>query len=174
MNVAQPIRSVIPTVDGPVYVALAGTTAPLTLTQVHRIAGHSIERVRLVLKRMLGAGLVFEVPGGYLLNRDHLAAPAIECLATLHGQLLERIKAKVLEWAGEVDLLVVSGAADLDDFTSELSDAVRRWTGNDAQVVGLSPAVLRRLRRAKEPIVTKWEKDLIVVCGDRRVLKAPQ
>jgi predicted nucleotidyltransferase len=190
MNVAQPIRSVIPTVDGPVYAALAGTTAPQTLTQVHRIAGHSIERVRLVLRRMLGAGLIFEVPGGYVLNRDHLAAPAIEVLAALHGQLLERIRGLVFEWAGEVnligmygsaarrdgdehsdiDLLIVSEAADLDAFTSELSDAVRRWTGNNAQIVGLSPSDLSRLRRTNEPIVAEWQKDLIVVCGDRRAL----
>ena len=44
-------------------------------------------------------------------TNDHLAAPAIECLATLHGQLLERIKGKVLEWAGEVDLLGMYGSA---------------------------------------------------------------
>jgi predicted nucleotidyltransferase len=192
MNVAQPIKSVVPTVDGPVYAALAGTTSPLTLTQVHRLAGHSIERVRLVLRRMVVAGVIIEVPGGYVLNRDHLAAAAIEVLATLHGQLMDRIRDKVVDWVGEVDLvgmygsaarrdgdehsdidlLVVSESADLDDFTSELSEAVHRWTGNNTQVVGLRPSDLKQLRRTHEPIVAEWQKDLIVVCGDRRALTA--
>ncbi len=133
MNVSQPISSVIPTVDGPVFAALAGTTAPLTLTQVHRIAGRSIERVRLVLRRMARAGLVLEVPGGYVLNRKHLAAPAIEVLARMHGQLLDRIRAKVEDSDREIDLVGIFGSAARRD-GDENSDI-------DLLVVSDSPAL---------------------------------
>jgi predicted nucleotidyltransferase len=191
VNVRLPIASVVPTVDGPVYVALAGTTAPMTATQVQRIAQRSLEGVRIVLRRMLRAGVVLEVPGGYVLNREHLAAPAIESLANLHGQLLERVRDTVAKWGGEValvglfgsaarrdgdedsdiDIVVVSDAADLEEFTMELAASIRRWTGNDAQVIGVSLAEVHRLRRAQEPIVGRWEAELVVVCGSRSALK---
>lgn len=37
-------------------------------------------------------GVVEEVPGGFRLNRDHLAADAIVSLASLHGALVERLR----------------------------------------------------------------------------------
>lgn len=187
---STPIRSVVPSLDGPVLAVLASTTAPLGLAEVHRRAGGSKSGVRQVLRRLVGEGLVHDVPGGYVLNRDHLAAAAIELLVNLHGELAARIRSEVERWAGPVDLvglfgsaarrdgdstsdidvLVVSDAADVDDLVDQLTERLRAWTGNPAQVLAFSRADLRRLRRAREPIVTAWEGDLVVICGDRRVL----
>lgn len=191
MDVALPIASVIPSLDGPVLAALAATTAPLTLGDVHRIAGRgSKSGIRKVLLRLVDVGVVFEVPGGFVLNRDHLAAEPIEALANLHGELAERIRRELEQWGqdvavaglfgssarrdgdeeSDIDVLVVSGADSLDQFTADLAARIELWTGNGVQVIGLSPEELMRLRRAGEPIVGSWDDDLVVICGDRRVL----
>jgi hypothetical protein len=78
----------VPTLDGPVLVVLAATTAPLSLAEVHRRAGEgSKSGIRRVLLRLVSESVVHEVPGGYLLNREHLVAPAVELLANLYGDV---------------------------------------------------------------------------------------
>ncbi|MGI8792330.1 MAG: nucleotidyltransferase domain-containing protein [Acidimicrobiales bacterium] len=189
----MPISSVVPSLDGPVLVALAATTAPASLAEVHRRAGRgSKSGVREVLLRMIEVGLVDDVPGGFVLNREHVAAPAVAMLADLHGELVRRIRSTVDDWGGEValvglfgsaarrdgdsssdiDLLVVSDADGLDDLIERLTGQVHSWTGNHAQVIGMPSAELRRLRRAKEPIVARWDAEVVVICGDRRALRS--
>ena len=193
MDVSMPISSVVPSLDGPVLVALAATTAPTSLAEVHRRAGRgSKSGVREVLLRMIEVGLVDDVPGGFVLNREHVAAPAVALLADLHGELVRRIRSTVDDWGGEVslvglfgsaarrdgdsssdiDLLVVSDAEGLDDLIERLTGQVCSWTGNRAQVIGMPSAELRRLRRAKEPIVARWDAEVVVICGDRRALRS--
>jgi predicted nucleotidyltransferase len=193
MDVAKPITTAIPSLDGPVLAALASTTAPMDLALVHQRAGRgSKSGVRSVLLRMLAEGLVLTVPGGYVLNRDHLATPAIEQLAGLHGALIARIRSTIEQWTtvprlvalfgsvarrdgdafSDVDVLIVSDAVALDESTDELADRIRRWTGNDAQVIGRTTTEIKRMRKAKEPIVAQWERDLVVISGDRRVLES--
>lgn len=192
MDVSAPIRSVVPSLDGPVLVVLASSTAPLGLAEVHRLVAYgSKSGVRQVLRRLVGEGVVHDVPGGYLLNREHLAAPAVDLLANLHGELAARIRAETERWGGAVDLvglfgsasrrdgdsssdidvLVISDAPDLDDFVDHLAGRIRTWTGNPAQIVALGRAGLRRLRRAKEPITAAWDRELVVICGERRALQ---
>lgn len=191
MDVSMPITTVIPSLDGPVLAALAATTTPMGLAAVHTRAGRgSKSGVRSVLLRMVDEGLVQEVPGGYVLNRDHLAAPAVELLATLHGKLISRIRAAVEEWparpalvgmfgsaarrdgdaGSDIDVLVVSDDPDLNDRVDELAEQIRRWTGNRAQVVGRTPTEIVRLRRAKEAILSEWTQDLLVIAGERAAL----
>ena len=193
MDVSMPISSVVPSLDGPVLVALAATTAPTSLAEVHRRAGRgSKSGVREVLLRMIDVGLVDDVPGGFVLNREHVAAPAVAMLADLHGELVRRIRSTVDDWGGEVslvglfgsaarrdgdsssdiDLLLVSDAEGIDDLIDRLTGLVRSWTGNRAQVIGMSSAELRRLRRSKEPIVARWDAEVVVICGDRRALRS--
>lgn len=192
MDVSMPITAVVPSLDGPVLAALAGTTTPMQLATVHTRAGRgSKSGVRSVLLRMVDEGLVLDVPGGYVLNRDHLAAPAVELLATLHGELASRIRGAVGDWSippalvgmfgsaarrdgganSDIDLLVVSDDPDLDDRVDELGAQIRRWTGNRAQVIGRTPEEITRLRRAKEPILAEWTRDLVVIVGERAALK---
>lgn len=144
-----------------------------------------------MLGRMVEDGLVHEVPGGFVLNREHVAAAAVVLLADLHGELVRRIRAAVERWGGDVllvglfgsaarrdgdtssdiDVLVVSDADDLGGFVDQLSEQIRSWTGNRAQVIGMPPGELQRLRRADEPIVSSWERELLAICGDRRALR---
>ena len=70
--------------------------------------------------------------------------------------------------SSDIDVLVVSDAADLETSSMSSRPSSGSWTGNRAQVIGASTAELRRLRKAKEPIVAGWERDLIVISGDRR------
>lgn len=191
MDVSLPITTVVPSLDGPVLAALAASTEPMGLAAVHAAAGRgSKSGIRSVLLRMVDEGLVHDVSGGYVLNRDHLAAPAVELLAALHGELAERIRATVAEWhvvpwlvgmfgsaarrdgdvASDIDVLVVSEDPDLDDRVDELAAQIRRWTGNRAHVIGRTPADLDRLRRADAPILAEWTRDLVVLVGERASL----
>ncbi len=191
MDVSMPISTVVPSLDGPVLAALAATTGPMGLAAVHARAGRvSKSGVRSVLLRMVDEGLVLEVPGGYVLNRDHLAAPAVQLLATLHGELANRIRSAVEAWPtpptlvglfgsaarrdgdanSDIDVLVVSNDSDLDARVDELAEQIRRWTGNRAQVIGRTPTEIARLRRAKEPILAEWTRDLVVIAGERSAL----
>lgn len=191
MDVSMPITTVVPSLDGPVLATLAATTTPTGLAAVHARAGRgSKSGIRSVLLRMVDEGLVLEIPGGYVLNRDHIAAPAVELLATLHGELTGRIRAAVEAWAtppelvalfgsaarrdgdadSDIDVLVVSDDADLDDRVDDLAEQIRRWTGNRAQVIGRTPEEITQLRHGKEPILTEWAQDLVVIAGDRAVL----
>lgn len=195
MDIASPIRGVVPSLDGPVLQALAGTTAPLSLTRVHRLAdAGSLSGVRKVLLRLVTTGLVDEVPGGYLLNRDHVAAPAVEQLAGLRREVFRRLGdyAERLRPAptlvgvfgsfargdgdadSDIDVLVVAHRdvdSDSDDIASELSTTVQRWTGNACHVVTVTVEDIERMHLAGEPILTSWSKDLVVVLGDPSVLK---
>ena len=191
MDVSMPITTVVPSLDGPVLAALAGTAGPMELGVLHERAGRwSTSGVRSVLLRMVDVGLVLEVPGGYLLNRDHIAAPAVELLASLHSELTNRIRAVIEEWPiaptlvglfgsaarrdgnadSDIDVLVVSDDPDLHERVDALADQIRRWTGNQAQVIGRTPKEITRLRRSKEPILAEWARDLIVVTGERSAL----
>lgn len=193
MDVSMPISSVVPSLDGPVLVALAATVSPSSLAEVHRRAGQgSKSGVRQVLLRMVEDGLVHEVPGGFVLNREHVAAAAVEMLAALHGELARRICSSIEGWGGnvllaglfgsvarrdgdpssDIDVLVVSDAEDLSDLVDQLTDQIRLWTGNRAQVIGLTTAEMRRLRRGDEPIVANWDRELLVIWGDRQALRS--
>jgi predicted nucleotidyltransferase len=193
MDVSSPISSVIPSLDGSVLGALAGTTAPLNLSTVHRLAGRgSVSGTRRVLLRLVGAGIVLQVPGGYLLNREHVAALAIEALANLWGEVIDRMQRHVGKWGrrprlvgifgsaarrdggedSDIDLVVVSDVANASEHAAELAELVERWTGNPTQVITVGSKDLRRMHRARERVLAEWERDLLVVVGTRGALKA--
>ncbi len=192
MDTGSPISSVIPSLDGAVLGALAGTNAPLNLSSAHKLAGRgSLSGVRRVLVRLVAHGIVLDVPGGYVLNRDHVAAPAVESLAQLWGEALDRIRRHVAQWPdaprlvgiygsaarrdgdeeSDVDLIVVSDATDASDYAAELAAQVERWTGNATHVVTVGSKDLRRMRRAREAILADWERDLVVIVGGRDALR---
>lgn len=69
MDVSMPITTVVPSLDGPVFAALAATATPMGLADVYaRVGRGSKSGIRSVLLRMVDEGLVLEVPGGYVLN----------------------------------------------------------------------------------------------------------
>ena len=167
MDVAHPIRSVIPSLDGPVLVVLAGTTHPLTTLEVHRLAGiGSSNGVRGVVERLAEHGVALADHRGnaiyYTANRDHLAWSAVEILARLRLALRERLAAEIGAWpispihasmfgsaaradgdaSSDIDILLVKG--DLSAADEE------KW---DEQVEGLQARVVALTGNRCQPFV---------------------
>lgn len=187
MDVSDPILSVVPSLHGPVLAVLARTRGPLRQTDVHKLAATgSYSGVRKVLHQLVEHGVAEEVPGGFRLNRDHLAAEAIVELASLHGRLAERLRLwaddhEAVEFIGlfgsvarrdgdetsDIDVLVL---AELDSeprsaLRDELTNLLTRWTGNDGHVQVLDRGALGRLVDEQAPIIESWTSELQPVVG---------
>lgn len=192
MDVSAPVRVLTPTLDGPILIALAGTTAPLTLADLTRLLDPASKSgIRSSCLRLVAQGVVLQVPGGYVLNRDHLAWPAIEALANLRIELLRRIGLVADTWPtapallgvfgsfarrdgdelSDIDLLLVSPSPDVEAHASELAEHVRAWTGNSCNVMTLSPADIHRLHTNREKILEEWNRDLEVIRGSVDALR---
>lgn len=189
MDVSLPISSVIPSVEGAVFQALSRSTEPMSLSQVHRlIDGLSMSGVRKTLVNLVDAGVVLASgsPPRYALNREHLAFPAIEHLASMRALLFERIRDLVADWEPGVELIGVFGStarqtgdvnSDVDllivgspseDELVRLVEAVQIWTGNETNVVVLSVDEYERVLRSGDAIVAEWDRDLIVLSRNSR------
>lgn len=147
--------------------------------------------VRKVLLRLIEQGLVLNVPGGYLLQREHLAAPAVLLLAGMRSELLRRIgefsdqqsMASMLlgvfgsfarrdgDASSDIDLLLVGDAAESVEHAGDLAERVRTWTGNACGVVALSSADVSRMHRKKDRILHEWANDVVVIRGDISALR---
>jgi predicted nucleotidyltransferase len=190
VDLAHPIRSVIPTgLVGPVLQALTESSAPRSLTELHRRAGDgSLSGTRKVLERLVDQGLVTKEAAGYRLNPEHLAADVVVALASLHKVFAHRVRAWLEEReetvvaAGifgsmarrdgtadsDIDLLVVvEDSSDGEGLRDDLAKAVHAWTGNEAQVLVLPRAQVAELRRRREPLIGSWERDLQMLVGQR-------
>lgn len=176
----------MPTLDTAVLEALDRTTTPLSLTSVHRLAGEgSLSGVRKTLQRLVETGLVDAegTPPRYVLNREHLAYPAVEGLTRTRQRLMQRITERVGEWSSEplyvgvfgsvargdavigsdVDVLVVGEPSD--DEVSALVAAIERWVGSYTQIVILSPEELKDAIAVNEPILDEWRDQMVKVGG---------
>lgn len=89
-----------------------------------------------------------------MLNREHVAAPVIAA------------RQAVDEWGGTCELLSCSGRR----LVGTLASRIERWTGNAAQVVAVGPDDVPRMRKTDEPIIRNWERNLVVLSGDRAIL----
>lgn len=103
MDLSDPARAVVPSLDRRVLAVLAGTSRPLTGREVHRLAlSGSQTGVPRILNRLTGEGLVTAVDAGaarlYALNREHVASPAVLALAGLRGELFGRIRRAIADW----------------------------------------------------------------------------
>lgn len=151
-------------------------------------AGHgSLSGVRKVLQRLTEQGVVHHGPAGYALNRDHVAAPAILLLASLHGEVATRIRNWLADRPEEVvaaglfgsaarregdassdiDVVVVTAVPSGPDLADGLAEAIEQWTGNRGQVVVLSRDEAAMLRDEGRTIVDSWRRDLQMLLGDR-------
>jgi len=196
MDVARPYAVIAPSTDVEVLVVLAGTTQPLTGREVAKLMRHGSTRgVHYSLERLAEQGIVLrqEAGGAYLhvLNRDHLAAPAVELLAGLRVELLRRLREKISGWPAaavhaslfgsaargdgdtqsDIDLLIVRPKAVDDedpawrDQIEELGQAVLMWTGNHAGIIELAEAEFRRLPATRPPILEDLRNDGIDLFG---------
>ena len=124
MDLASPISTVVPSLDGPVLLVLAAAEEGLSGRQIHKLAGAgSVAGVRLVLQRLAATGLVHGDDLGnsllYRLNRKHLLAPIVEQLADLRRTLLNRLTDEINAWRippvhASVYGAIARGDGDLD------------------------------------------------------------
>ena len=205
MDVTRPYSAIAPTVEGDVLVALAGTTRPLTGRAVAQLARRGSQKaVSVALERLVRQGLVLREEAGsaylHVLNRDHIAAPAVELLAGLRVEMLRRLRDGIAAWSvaathaslfgsaaradgdtdSDIDLLIVRarGVAD-DDETwrsqlAELTESVHRWTGNHASIIELSEQEFGELSTSRPNILADLRADGIDLAGTplRRALEA--
>lgn len=106
MDVAHPIRGIIPSLDAPVLEVLATAAGPLSGREIQRQAEEGSHRgVQLVLRRLVTQGIILSEPRGnavyYTANRRHLAWTAIEQLVLLRKVLRERLEETIKGWASK-------------------------------------------------------------------------
>lgn len=190
MHLGKPLLSITGGLEGAVLEVLAGTTTPLPLGNIHRLVGSASKSgIRKALLRLTIGGTVHVLPGGYLLNREHLAVEGIIKLSNLRGELFRRMAQEISSWRPAVTLAGVYGSAargdgdeesDIDvlivadrladDALGRLSHLVTEWTGNDCQIVHLTKQGLAKARQAREPLLDVWLEELTVLVGDRTQL----
>jgi predicted nucleotidyltransferase len=175
---------------------LARTTRPLTGREVARLTGRrSHAGVLDVLNRLAEHGLVEREEAGkaflYTLNRDHLAAPAVDILAGMRIELLARLSDSIEAWQvapshvslfgsaargegdteSDIDLFIVRPKGVSEDDArwrtqlEVLARQVQSWTGNHASVAEASEDELGRFRRDAPPILDELRADAIVLTG---------
>lgn len=201
MDLSQPIKSVLPGAYSDVLVVLARTRNSLTGRQIAALTDGAVSqpRVNAILNELSTAGVVdMEIKGRshlYTMNRDHLAADAIEQLASMRSRMIDAMAQLVSEWvvgavsvwlfgsaargdgstASDIDLLVIrpSGVDELSDRWEsqihELEDRVSRWTGNDCRVIQYSPDEIDEL---DDPLLATIREEGLRITGDRRSLRA--
>lgn len=196
MHLSYPQSSVVPSLDGEVLLVLSRTSRPLSGRQISRMVHRgSWSGIYRALQRLTEQGIVTEQEAApailYTLNRDHVAAPAVEVLSNLHNELERRVRDAIAAWTvypvhasifgsaarrdggteSDVDIFVVrpTGVSYEDerwrDQVDGLADAVYRWSGNRAGIAEVSQAELDRLRRKDPMIVREVRRDAVTVAG---------
>jgi predicted nucleotidyltransferase len=196
MDVARPYTSVCSTLDGDVLRVLARTTGVLTGREVAALTGRrSHSGVLDALHRLTEHGLVtrVELNRAYLftLNREHLAAPAVEILMGMRSELLRHLRDAFESWqiapahasmfgsaargdgdtTSDIDLLLIRPDDVAEDNAAwraqvaDLKDEIRRWTGNHAQIVELADEEVLRRQESERAIITALRSDAVVLYG---------
>ncbi len=205
MDLSSPISSVIPGGRGLVLAVLARTTEPLSGRRIAELAGDRVAKTRVnaLLNELVASGVVLadEKPPAvlYRLNRGHLAASAVEALATVRERLITGLREAIGGWdpavatawlfgsvarggggvESDVDIAVVRpDAVDPDDARwrdqlVSLGDLILRQTGNDASVIEYSEAEVAGLVATDQRIVGSIRAEGIHLAG-RRMLVADQ
>jgi Nucleotidyltransferase domain len=197
MDLSRPYASVAPSLDGDVLRVLASSKLALTGRQVATMAGRtSHSGVLKVLDRLVEHGLVgrVELNRAYLysLNRDHLAAPAVEILMNMSNTLIDRMRTMSSEWnvqpthlsmfgsaargdggtESDIDLFAVRTSAVDDDNEAwrqqieDLRAGVERWTGNPTSVIEVSEVGMARLAAEGAAIIDELRHDGVLLAGE--------
>lgn len=185
VDLRNPIAVAIPSLDGPVLQVLSATTRPLTGREVWRLAGSGSDNgVRAVLARLVRQGVVLadhrDSGTFYVANRQHLAWPAIEILASLRRTFISRLTDEIDGWPiqplhaslfgsaargggdvdSDIDLLVIRpdgvDRQAWEDQLAAIGETVSAWTGNHCQLFEIDQARLREHIDASDPLVSAW------------------
>lgn len=192
MTLSRPLEDIIPPDTARILVVLARTGQPLTGRTIAALTGtvsrSTVSRQLIELGRR---GLVMKVPGGYEINRDHLAYRAIAVLLDARNELQRRVANDVAGWEtpplsvvlfgstargqesldSDIDILVVRpSSVPFDDQcwaknVADLSERVGRWCGAPCEMLEYSPDELAELRRSDDPIIASLLFDGITLAG---------
>ncbi|MCX6431879.1 MAG: nucleotidyltransferase domain-containing protein [Actinobacteria bacterium] len=206
MDLSLPIRSVIPSARADVLEVLAHAGKPMSGRQVARlVSGPKQWRVNEVLGELVRSGLVLseEHPPArlYRLNREHVAAAAIEALANMRSTLIERMRDRASQWKPEatavwlfgsfargeaeadsdIDVLVIRDdrvAADAPAWNEQISsfaESVQAWSGNRCSILEVSSSEFTGMARRGERLVDELRRDALGLSGDapRTLLATP-
>jgi len=197
VRLSRPIACVCPGQRGAVLSALARTESPLTGRGVASVVRDrtSLRTVQVVLDDLVQKGLVRRQPAGnaylYWLNREHLAAPAIESLVDLRSELVNRIRSTVTSWSFPAESVWMFGSAargddhddsDVDllleraDRTDEdeplwqqqltdLASSVHDWTGNACEILEMSRTQLDEAVERDDRLVADLRRDAVHIAG---------
>lgn len=103
MDLAQPLSSLIPSIDADVLTVLARTEAPLTGRKIASLARRGSQpAVQTILERLVEHGVASAQPAGpsvlYTLNRGHLLADAVLAAVGARATLLTRLRDNFADW----------------------------------------------------------------------------
>ena len=121
MDVANPMKSVIPSAQGEVLAVLARTTSSLTGRQVAGLTEGRVSQKRVsdILNTLTRAGIVTRQAAGssylHTLNREHLVAGAVVELASIRERLIGRIVDEVAAWRPPADGVWLFGSVARGD-----------------------------------------------------------
>lgn len=196
MDLSRPWAPIRSPLDMEVVRVLRSTTRALTGREVARLVrAGSQPTVNAALRRLAEEGIVRAQEAGnaylYTLNREHLAASALELLADIPVELERRLRAEIAEWEiapahvsifgsaarsdgdthSDIDLFVVRPSRVREDHPrwraqlERLAGRVHAWTGNHLGISEVRAANLRRLHRERPPIVEELRRDAITLAG---------
>lgn len=192
MTLSRPLEDLISPEKALVLTVLERTGQPLTGRTIAALTGTVSQPTTSRLLIELGQhGLVVKVPGGYELNRDHLAYRAIEALLGARDELQRRVAEDVNAWespplsvilfgsaarhqetlASDIDLLVVRPTTvPFDDQrwamnVTNLSERVSRWCGSPCEVLEYSPDELAEMKGTDDPLIPSLIRDGITFAG---------
>lgn len=198
MDLSRPTTTLLGRVDSGVLAVLYRSERPLTVRELQRLAETgSYEGIRLALRRMAESGLlhVDERTSGtfYLLNRDHLAYPALETLFGMRHRLSQLVGETVEGWPeppvqvslfgsyvrqdggvdSDIDVLVVFDDESYEDDdrwaeqVGSLEQSIQQWTGNTATVLTMSASDLKAMATGRRATAL-WKSlrsDALLVYG---------
>jgi predicted nucleotidyltransferase len=196
MDLSRPWGLIRSPLDMEVVLVLRSTTRALTGREVARLVrAGSQPAVNAALRRLAEEGIVRAQEAGnaylYTLNREHLAAPALELLADIRVELERRLRAEIAEWeiapahvsifgsaargdgdtSSDIDLFVVRRARVPEDDPrwqaqlEQFCDRIHAWTGNHAGLSEVSTTDVRGFRRESPPVVEELRRDAITLAG---------
>lgn len=190
MDLSNPASVALSRGTSAVISALAGTTQPLGIRDVGRLAGISANRAHQVIRSLAAHGVVRMESFGSRqmcsLNRSHLATQPLVDLAELRRRLFEFLASEVASWDPAPMHASVFGSAargdggtdsDIDILVviekkravpvSESERRIHAATGNWPAWLDISGEELATSVRANEPIIEEWRRDNVHLYGER-------
>jgi len=186
MELSRAASDLLGPTESRVLASLARLADPVSGRQLARLAEADPSTVYRYLQRLREIGLVraSENPSAtlYRLNRAHVYWAPLEAILASPARIEERIAELVQQQLGssarvaafgstvagtatarsDYDLLVIPDddvtAADRAQLVSDLGTLIEDMTGNEAQVIDLSPSELHQLTKAGAPIAVEWKK----------------